>query len=271
MTPLLDATTARACVEVHATPERAFHVFTAEIGTWWDADRHILAAPLAEMEFEPFAGGRIIDRGTDGSECRWARVLVYDPPARVVFSWDIDVAWQVEADPSRCSEVELTFTAVGEDRTRVQLTHRHLDRHGPGWEGVRDALASGWSLTGFAAATDGDVTRRLPVITDEAMRARLGRAKPYTVAVLHTTDACVHPDVDPIIWEHGRRNLALVESGELLVVLPVSDDSGVAGVGVFGADRDRVAAILDEDPGIRAGILRYELHPAHGFPGATLR
>ena len=67
------------------------------------------------MEFEPFVGGHIIDRGTDGSECRWARVLAYDPPDRVLFSWDINVQWQIEADPDRCSEVEITFTALTED------------------------------------------------------------------------------------------------------------------------------------------------------------
>ena len=69
--------------------ERAFDVFTNRIGTWWDDDKHILAAPLAEMIFEPRVGGHIIDRGTDGSECRWARILAYEPPHRVVFSWDI--------------------------------------------------------------------------------------------------------------------------------------------------------------------------------------
>ena len=111
---------------------------------------------------------------------------------------------------------------------------------------------------------------RLPAISDETMRARLGRASPYTVALLHATDKCVRPDVDAIIWEHGRRNMALVEAGELLIVLPVADDTGLAGVGVFAGDADRVTVILDGDPGVRAGILRYELHPARGFPGASL-
>lgn len=117
----------------------------------------ILRVPLAEMVFEPFAGGHIIDRGTDGSECRWARVLAYEPPRRVVFSWDIDVRWEIETDPGRCSEVEITFAPLSERSTRVELTHRHLDRHGPGWESMRDAVAGGWSLEGFArfVADDG--------------------------------------------------------------------------------------------------------------------
>jgi len=153
MPQLLDDTTVRTAVDVKVTPARAFELFTAQIGAWWDADKHILQAPLAEMVFEPFVGGQIIDRGTDGSECRWARVLAYEPPDRVVFSWDINVQWQIETDPERCSEVEITFSELTESSTRVQLTHRHLDRHGPGWESMRDAVAGGWSLDGFAAFT----------------------------------------------------------------------------------------------------------------------
>jgi len=270
MTQLLDDTTVRTSVEVNVAPARAFHLFTTEIGAWWDADKHILQAPLAEMEFEPFVGGQIIDRGTDGSECRWARVLAYDPPHRVVFSWDIDVHWQIETDHARCSEIEITFTAVTGGRTRVELTHRHLDRHGPGWESMRDAVAGGWSLDGFAALAGRERVGELPTISDETMHARLRQAKPYTLALLHATDTCVRPDVDATIWEHGRRNMALVEAGELLIVIPVSDQSGLAGIGVFAGDINRVAAILDGDPGVQAGIFRYELHPARGFPGATL-
>ncbi len=270
MTQLVDDTTVRASVEVKLAPDRTFHLFTAEIGAWWDADKHILQAPLAGMEFEPFVGGQIIDRATDGSECRWARVLAYEPPHRVVFSWDINVQWQIETDPERCSEVEITFTALTEGLTRVQLTHRHLDRHGPGWETMRDAVAGGWSLDGFAEFVASDGIDRLPVISDKTMHARLGHTRPYTVVLMHATDKCVRPDVDAIIWEHGRRNMALVEAGELLIVLPVSDDSGLAGLGVFAGDTDRVTAILEGDPGVQAGIFRYELHAARGFPGAAL-
>lgn len=151
MTEIVDATTVRTAVEIATTPGRAFELFTTRMADWWDEDKHILDAPLAEMVFEPRVGGQIIDRGTDGSECRWARVLAYEPPDRVCFSWDIDVRWQIETDPERCSEVEITFAAISDARTLVTLTHRHLDRHGPGWESMRDAVAGGWSLEGFAA------------------------------------------------------------------------------------------------------------------------
>jgi len=144
------ATSVSTVIDVAVPIERAFHVFTAEMGTWWDADKHILDAPLAEMVLEPWVGGNIIDRGQDGSECRWARVLAYDPPRYVCFSWDINTRWQVETDPAKTSEVDITFTALGPARTHVVLTHRRLDRHGTGWEGMRDAVGSGWSLTRFA-------------------------------------------------------------------------------------------------------------------------
>jgi len=131
---------------VNAPIERAFRVFTEGMSSWWPATHHILEAELAEMEFEPRAGGRIVDRGVDGSECAWARVLVYEPPHRVVFSWDISVSWKYEPDPSRCSEVEVRFIAQGPERTLVELEHRELQRHGDGWETMRDSVGSpdGW-------------------------------------------------------------------------------------------------------------------------------
>jgi uncharacterized protein YndB with AHSA1/START domain len=108
------------------------------------------------MVVEPRAGGDIYDVGTDGSTCRWARVLEYDPPNRFVFSWDIDLQWQIETDLERTSEVVVAFTAEGENRTRVDLEHRQLDRHGEGWEKMRSAVGSddGWmvGLRRFAEA-----------------------------------------------------------------------------------------------------------------------
>jgi uncharacterized protein YndB with AHSA1/START domain len=108
----------------------------------------MLGVPIAETVFEPRVGGNIYDRGADGSECRWARILAFDPPHRVVFSWDIGPTWQVEIDPAFTSEVEVTFIAEDADRTRVELEHRHLDRHGTGWESVRDGVGhdEGWPL-----------------------------------------------------------------------------------------------------------------------------
>jgi uncharacterized protein YndB with AHSA1/START domain len=268
-----DASTVTTSLEVDAPAARAFHVFTAEIGTWWDDDKHILPAPVAEMVFQPFVGGHIIDRGIDGSECRWARVLAYEPPDRVCFSWDINTQWQVETDPSRTSEVEITFTELTPDRTRVVLTHRHLDRHGEGWQSMRDAVSGGWSLTPLAERlqrADQVAGRVLPAISDPLMRQRLAGTSGYTAVLLTATDTFSRPAVDPIVWEHGRRNMALADAGLLAIVLPVGDDSDLAGIGVFTTDPDTTRTIMDDDPGVRAGIFRYDVHPVRGFPGAFL-
>ena len=146
MTTQSSETAVRTSTIVEAPIERAFSVFTEGIGSWWPETHHILEGELAEMVFEPRVDGNIYDRGVDGSECRWARVLAYEPPHRVVFSWDINTSWQLEADPEKTSEVEVRFTPEGEDRTLVELEHRNLDRHGEGWENMRDAVGSpdGW-------------------------------------------------------------------------------------------------------------------------------
>jgi uncharacterized protein YndB with AHSA1/START domain len=147
-------TAVRRSITLEAPIERAFSLFTDGMGTWWSKDHHLLQGELAEMVFEPRVGGHIIDRGVDGSECRWARVLAYEPPTRVVFSWDINLSWQLEADPEKASEVEIRFTPDGPDRTFMELEHRNLDRHGEGWEQMRDAVGSegGWDLRVFAEA-----------------------------------------------------------------------------------------------------------------------
>jgi uncharacterized protein YndB with AHSA1/START domain len=150
MTTQSTDTAVRTEMTVEALIERAFNLFTEGIGTWWPPEHHILEGELAEMVFEPHVGGHIYDRGVDGRECHWSRVLVWEPPTRVVFSWDINTSWQIETDPEKTSEVQVTFTAEGPDRTHVELEHRHLERHGDGWEQMRDAVGSGWNLQGFA-------------------------------------------------------------------------------------------------------------------------
>ena len=138
----------RKQVVVSAPAEQAFTAFTERFGDFKPPEHNLLAAAIAETVFEPRVGGHIYDRAVDGSECRWARILAYEPPARVVFSWDISPQWQVETDPELTSEVEVRFVAEGPDRTRVELEHRHLDRHGSGWQSVSDAVDGdqGWPL-----------------------------------------------------------------------------------------------------------------------------
>ena len=142
------STAVRTETLVEAPIERAFKVFTEEMESWWDPDHHLGDAPLAEMVVERRVGGRIFDRLTDGSECQWSRVLAYEPPTLFVFSWDINTRWELETDLEKTSEVEVRFIAEGPDRTRVELEHRHLDRHLDGWQGLREGVDSGdgWPL-----------------------------------------------------------------------------------------------------------------------------
>ena len=145
---MTQANVVRRHVVVQAPLDRAFTVFTERFGDFKPKEHNLLGVAIAETVFEPKVGGHIYDRGDDGSECRWARILAYDPPHRVVFSWDISPQWQLETDPDLTSEVEVRFVAETPERTRVELEHRHLDRHGPGWQAVSDGVdgEEGWPL-----------------------------------------------------------------------------------------------------------------------------
>ena len=151
-------TAVRHSLVVPAPPEVAFKVFVERFGDIKPREHNIMDVPIAETVFEPRVGGHIVDRAADGTECRWSRVLAYEPPSRLVFSWDISPTWQLETDPERTRKVEVRFLADGE-ATRVELEHRHLDRHGPGWESIRDGVDSpaGWPLylDRFGAAVAG--------------------------------------------------------------------------------------------------------------------
>jgi uncharacterized protein YndB with AHSA1/START domain len=141
-------TSVNTAIVVEAPIERAFRVFTDEFGSFKPRDHNMLDVDIAETVFEPRVGGHLYDRGVDGSECRWARILAYDPPDRVVFSWDISPQWQLETDLEKTSEVEVRFISEAPERTRVELEHRNLERHGEGWEGVREGVRAddGWPL-----------------------------------------------------------------------------------------------------------------------------
>jgi uncharacterized protein YndB with AHSA1/START domain len=141
-------TSVRTQIVVAAPIQRAFRVFTEQFDRIKPREHNMLGVDIAETVFEPRVGGHVHDRGVDGSECRWARVLAYEPPHRVVISWDITPQWQIEADLERTSEVEVRFISESPERTRVELEHRNLDRHGEGWEAERNGVASedGWPL-----------------------------------------------------------------------------------------------------------------------------
>jgi uncharacterized protein YndB with AHSA1/START domain len=145
---MTETTAVRHRIVVEAPVERAFAVFTERFGDFKPPEHNLLGVSKVETTFEPRVGGHIYDRDTDGNECRWARILAYEPPHRVVFSWDISPRWQLETDLERASEVEVRFVAEAADRTRVELEHRHLERHGTGWEDVQEGVDGdeGWPL-----------------------------------------------------------------------------------------------------------------------------
>ena len=147
MTTQTQGTSVRAQIVVEAPIEHAFAVFT-ESASWKPPEHNLLEVAIAESVFETHEGGYVYDRGVNGSECRWARVLAFEPPNRVVFSWLITPQWRIEADASKASDVEVRFIAEAPERTRVEIVHSNLERHGEGWEGLRDAVGApdGWQL-----------------------------------------------------------------------------------------------------------------------------
>ncbi len=142
-----DRTTVRVDVTVDVPVAHAFAVFTEHFDRIKPREHNLLPVPIERTVLEPRAGGTIYDIGTDGSTCTWARVLAYEPPHRLLFSWDISPQWQIEPDPARTSEVEIRFIAEAPERTRVLLEHRNLDRHGEGWESfIGLGGGNGWPL-----------------------------------------------------------------------------------------------------------------------------
>jgi uncharacterized protein YndB with AHSA1/START domain len=141
-------------VTVAAPLERAFRVYAESIGTWWPREYSIGSAEMVDVVIEPRVGGRWYERGADGSECNWGQVLAYEPPNRLVLTWQIGADWQYDPDVARGSEVEVRFVAEGPGSTRVEVEHRHFERHGDGAAEVHKAIDGGLDLvlSGFAKA-----------------------------------------------------------------------------------------------------------------------
>ena len=148
----------RGTISLDVPAERAFSVFTGSIGTWWPREYHIGQAEMADVILEPREGGRWYERGADGSECDWGQVVAWEPPRRLVITWQINGQWQYDPDPAHASEIDVRFTADGPERTTVTLEHRLLERLVDG-QAIYDAIHSGggWSalLQSFAAAAAG--------------------------------------------------------------------------------------------------------------------
>lgn len=133
-------------VTVEAPAGHAFAVFTEQVDAWWPRAYGLGATERSDLVLEPGEGGRWYERGADGAECDWGRVLVWDPPHHLVLSWQIAPGFVPEADPDRASRVEVRFAPDGAERTVVTLVHDGFERHGTGWESMRDAVSGqgGW-------------------------------------------------------------------------------------------------------------------------------
>lgn len=133
--------------------ERAFEVFAGSINSWWPHRFHIGHSEVAEVVLESGVGGRWYERGVDGTECDWGRVVVWEPPQRLVFTWQINGSWQFDPDPDHASEIEARFTANGPDETTVDVEHRYFERLVDG-RNINAAIqgGGGWALLldGFA-------------------------------------------------------------------------------------------------------------------------
>ena len=143
-------------ITVAASRERAFKVFTEQFGTWWPREYSIGEADMADFVIEPKVGGRWYEVGVDGAECDTGRVVAYEPPDRIVFTWQLDGTWRYDPDPEHASEVEVRFIAEGPTSTRVELEHRGFEHHGDGagavYGGVDDPQGWTYCLDRFAAA-----------------------------------------------------------------------------------------------------------------------
>jgi uncharacterized protein YndB with AHSA1/START domain len=147
----------RSEIVLNVPAARAFQLFTERFDQIKPREHNMLRVDIAKSVFEPKVGGRVYDLGADGTECQWGRVLTYEPPNRIVFTWEISPHWQIESDLARASEVEVRFIPEGEGRTRIELVHRNLERHGEGWQSLADGVRGdqGWPLylQRFAAAS----------------------------------------------------------------------------------------------------------------------
>ena len=114
------------------------------MGRWWPASHHVGTVPFRDVVIEPRAGGRWYEIDTQDKQGQWGKVLAWEPPQRVVLSWHLDTKFEFHEEMSLASELEFSFHSVGPRQTRVEFEHRHIERHGEGYEKLRDLLDGGW-------------------------------------------------------------------------------------------------------------------------------
>ena len=145
MTQTITPAPIRRSVQVKVPPARALEIFTAGASRWWLKTHSISTtkSPIKDVVIEPRAGGRWFERGEDGSECEWGKVLTWEPPTRLLLGWQINADFKY--DPALLTEVEVRFTPAA-GGTLVELEHRLIERMGERGIGMRDAFTRGWGL-----------------------------------------------------------------------------------------------------------------------------
>jgi len=235
-------------ITVEASREVAFKVFTERMGTWWPSAHHIGKSALLSIIVEPRAGGRWAERGVDGTECDWGRVLSWEPPHRLLLAWQLTADFEYDADFS--TEVEVRFIEEAPKRTRVELEHRQLERFGARQEEMRAAFDSdgGWTLGLNAFAKDVATSQKKNFLL------RLLPPRPtFAQDMSETERKAMNEHVG-----YWTRHVAL---GTAIAFGPVADPKGGWGVAIVAVDDDAtVRKLTEEDPAIRAAIgLSYEI------------
>src|SRR5262252_4873533 len=213
MSTTIDVSTpVRKSVTVTTSIEHAFSVFTEGFDTWWPRSHHVGQSALATAVIEGRVGGRCYGRSVDGTECPWGRVTAWDPTRRFVFAWMLDGEFKFNPDISAASEVEVRFTAVDGGATRVDLEHRHFERHGASAAQVRTGVSSpnGWGdlLRLYAeAAAPAPQPQLHPVLAPIALQLKLNGGVIKTAMDGLSRDDLWHRPTDrsnPIFWIFGH-------------------------------------------------------------------
>lgn len=219
-------------IVVETSQQRAFRTFTDGIDRWWPREHHIGASPLERMIVEPRAGGRWYSVCKDGSEVDIGKVVAWEPPARLVLTWQITAHWQY--DPAFSTEVEVGFFAEGPRRTRVELEHKQLERYGAQAETVRKTFESdeAWlaSLQAFGRATG----QPKYVMFYDSTPEGLARAREHFAA-------------------HRDRLDLFCGRGTLVMAGPLLDSTGRA-LGVF-TSREAAEEFIAGDPFVIHGVV----------------
>jgi len=219
-------------IVVETSQPRAFRTFTDGIDRWWPREHHIGKSPLERMVVEPRSGGRWYSICKDGSEVDVGKVVAWEPPGRLVLTWQITADWQY--DPEFSTEIEVSFVAEGARRTRVELEHKQLERYGAAADAMKNTFESddAWAaqLAAFARAT----VQPKYVMTYDATPEGLAKAREHLPA-------------------HRDRLDAFCARGTLLMAGPVMDGTGRA-LGVF-TTREAADEFIREDPFVVHGVV----------------